>query len=65
MLQRSGYFRYDGITWRRQPDSTPAVIHVRADIDRTEMWLQPFSGLWLVRKMLHNPLGIDWEIGEE
>ena len=65
LLQRSGYFHFDGITWRLLPDSTPAVIHVRADIDRTEMWLQPFSGLWLVRKMLHNPLGIDWEIAEE
>ena len=53
---------YDGITWRRQEDSTPALIHLTADIDRTEMWLQQKEGLWLVTMMQGNPLGIDWKI---
>ncbi len=53
---------YDGITWRLQDDSTPALLHLKADIDRTEMWLQQKEGLWLVTKMQGNPLGIDWNI---
>ena len=62
MIQSQGMMIYDGITWRRQDDSTPALLHLKADIDRTEMWLQQKEGLWLVTKMQGNPLGIDWNI---
>ncbi len=62
MIQSQGMMIYDGITWRRQDDSTPALLHLKADIDRTEMWLQQKEGLWLVTRMQGNPLGIDWNI---
>ena len=62
MIQSQGKMIYDGITWRRQDDSTPALLHLKADIDRTEMWLQQKEGLWLVTRMQGNPLGIDWNI---
>ena len=62
MIHSQGMMIYDGITWRRQDDSTPALLHLKADIDRTEMWLQQKEGLWLVIRMQGNPLGIDWNI---
>ena len=64
---------YDGITWRlidrtKPPTTMPvgsptgALLHVRADIDRTEMWIAPDDSLPLVVSMKNNPLGIDWTI---
>ena len=60
-LQSQGFFRYDGITWRRIGQTSDA-IHVRADIDLTEMWISLTAPLPLVLEMRHNPLGIDWKV---
>ena len=59
-LQENGFFVYDGITWRLvdQGDS----LHVRADIDQTEMWIALKDDLPFVVEMRNNPLGIDWRI---
>ena len=59
-LQEKGFFVYDGITWRLvdQGDS----LHVRADIDQTEMWIALKDDLPFVIEMRNNPLGIDWRI---
>ena len=61
-LQEKGFFVYDGITWRLvdQGDS----LHVRADIDQTEMWIALKDDLPFVVEMRNNPLGIDWKIEE-
>ena len=61
-LQEKGFFVYDGITWRLvgQGDS----LHVRADIDQTEMWIALKGDLPFVIEMRNNPLGIDWRIEE-
>ena len=61
-LQEKGFFVYDGITWRLvdQGDS----LHVRADIDQTEMWIALKDDLPFVIEMRNNPLGIDWRIEE-
>ena len=54
-------FTYDGITWR-QIDTDGKTIHVRADIDRTEMWISTEYPLPFVVRMKGNPLGIDWTL---
>jgi hypothetical protein len=54
-------FTYDGITWR-QLDTDGKTIHVRADIDRTEMWISTEYPLLFVVRMKGNPLGIDWTL---
>ncbi|MBQ1588811.1 MAG: GH92 family glycosyl hydrolase, partial [Prevotella sp.] len=54
-------FTYDGITWR-QIDTDGKTIHVRADIDRTEMWISIEYPLLFVVRMKSNPLGIDWTL---
>ena len=54
-------FIYDEITWKYL-DETDGFYHVRADIDRTEMWIKMTNGLPIVVKMKNNPLGIDWRI---
>ncbi len=61
-LQEKGFFVYDGITWRLvdQGDS----LHVRADIDQTEMWIALKGDLPFVVEMRNNPLGINWRIEE-
>ena len=61
-LQEKGFFVYDGITWRLvdQGDS----LHVRADIDQTEMWIALKDDLPFVVEMRNNPLGINWRIEE-
>ena len=61
-LQEKGFFVYDGITWHLvdQGDS----LHVRADIDQTEMWIAFKDDLPFVIEMRNNPLGIDWRIEE-
>ena len=61
-LQEKGFFVYDGVTWRLvdQGDS----LHVRADIDQTEMWIALKDDLPFVVEMRNNPLGIDWRIEE-
>ena len=60
-LQEKGCFVYDGIIWRKV-DSQGDIIHVRADIDQTEMWISLKNDLPLVMEMRHNPLGIDWHM---
>ena len=60
-LREKGSFVYDTITWR-QVDEQGGLIHVRADIDRTEMWISTTTPLPLVMEMRHNPLGIDWKM---
>ena len=61
-LQEKGFFVYDGIIWRLvdQGDS----LHVRADIDQTEMWIALKDDLPFVVEMRNNPLGINWRIEE-
>lgn len=54
-------FTYDDITWR-QIDTDGKTIHVRADIDRTEMWISIEYPLLFVVRMKGNPLGIDWTL---
>ena len=60
-LKANGFFIYDDITWR-EIESSGDSIHVRADIDRTEMWISLKDELPLVLEMRNNPLGIDWQI---
>ncbi len=60
-LQQTGVFTYDGITWRLA-EQTAEAYHVRADVDRTEMWISRVDELPLVLEMRNNPLGIDWRI---
>ena len=62
-LQEKGSFVYDSITWRKI-DQDGSTIHVRADIDQTEMWIKDDESLPLVIEMRHSPLGIDWRILE-
>jgi hypothetical protein len=62
-LEQTGVTIYDGITWRLI-DRSDVTLHVKADIDRTEMWIKCDDNLPLVLKMRHNPLGIDWTIDE-
>ena len=60
-LKTNGSFVYDGITWRKI-DATDDAIHVRADIDRTEMWITLKGNIPLVTELRNNLLGIDWKI---
>ena len=62
-LQTQGYTVYDNITWRVVEAGD--TIHVRADIDRTEIWISLKDELPLVLEMRHNPLGIDWRLDAE
>ena len=62
-LKKKGYFVYDGITWRKR-DESDVTIHVQADVDRTEMWIQHNEEMPLVLEMRNNPLGIDWLMDE-
>ena len=59
-LKETGTFIYDGITWRMVNQGD--MIHVRADIDRTEMWIKDDEEMPLVLEIRNNPLGIDWRI---
>ena len=63
-LQQNGSFVYDCITWRKI-DQDANTIHVRADIDRTEMWISTNGDLPMVVEMKNNPLGIDWHIDKQ
>ena len=77
-LKEKGYFVYDGITWRQIKGTvlrdtisagnwiirTVPLIHVQADIDRTEMWIKFDEEMPLVLEMRNNPLGIDWLMDE-
>lgn len=60
-LMQTDKFIYDGITWRKI-DSYDKTIHVRADIDRTEMWISTEYPLPFVVRMKGNPLGVDWTL---
>lgn len=60
-LQTDGMMIYDTITWRTI-DTSDGIIHVKADIDGTEMWIDSNSSLPMVVRMRNNPLGIDWTI---
>ena len=62
-LKTKGSFVYDGITWRKK-DMSDVTIHVRADIDQTEMWIKYDEEMPLVLEMRNNPLGIDWLMDE-
>ena len=59
-MKETGTFIYDGITWRTVNQGD--MIHVRADIDRTEMWIKDDEEMPLVLEIRNNPLGIDWRI---
>ena len=60
-LREKGCSSYDGIMWR-MVDLSDNRLHVRADIDRTEMWISADGELPMVVEMRHNPLGIDWTV---
>ena len=60
-LKEKGFFVYDDITWRKVNEDD-GIFHVRADIDRTEMWISTNSWLPFVVEMRNNPLGIDWKM---
>ncbi len=60
-LMRRHRFVYDGLTWR-ELDRQAATIHVRADVDGTEMWIATDQELPFVVKMSNNKLGIDWTL---
>lgn len=62
-LQHAGSFVYDGITWRRV-DGNGQRIHVRADVDGTEMWISTIGSLPWVTRMQGNRLGIDWQMDD-
>ena len=62
-LRKNGSFVYDSITWRLV-DQSDVALHVRADIDQTEMWISLNDNLPLVIEMRNNPLGIDWKINQ-
>ena len=62
-LKQKGCFVYDGITWRLVDQGER--IHVRADIDQTEMWISNDDEMPLVLEMRNNPLGIDWQLSPE
>lgn len=69
-LQTTGAFLYDGITWRLVDHIALSafhspltnILHVRADIDGTEMWIAASATLPFVIEMRNNPLGIDWTL---
>lgn len=61
-LMADGSFVYDDITWRKVDENGKGLVHVRADIDGTEMWIATQTSLPWVIRMLNNPLGIDWTI---
>ena len=63
-LREKGYTIYDSITWRKINESD-VTIHIRADIDQTEMWIRQDDDLPLVLEMRNNPLGIDWQISSD
>ncbi len=58
-LKSTGSFVYDTLTWRLI-DETDGLLHVRADIDNTEMWIRDNTSLLLVMRMNNNQLNIDW-----
>ncbi len=60
-LRRHHRFVYDRLTWR-EVDRQERLIHVRADEDGTEMWIDSRSDLPFVVKMKNNKLGIDWTL---
>ena len=62
-LREKGFTIYDGITWRVVDQENS--IHVRADIDQTEMWIKQDDDLPFVLEMRNNPLGIDWLMDED
>ncbi len=60
-LLHEGETLYDGITWRAL-DHRNNLLHVRADVDNTEMWILTNADLpWIVRTK-GNPLQIDWTL---
>ena len=60
-LLRRHRFVYDGLTWR-EVERRKGVVHVRADVDGTEMWIATDRPLPFVIKMMKNKLGIDWTL---
>ena len=66
-LLDNGAFTYDGITWRRTGTGNNGQIHLKADVDHTEMTIEHNAALdlYLVTEMSHNPLGIDWRISKQ
>ena len=60
-IQSTGSCVYDGITWRKKGEKGN-LIHLQADIDKTEMWVQTDTPLPMIVEMRNNPLNIDWVI---
>ena len=63
-LTATGCVDYDGLTWRLV-DQDNDMLHVLADIDRTEMWIDANAPLPMVVKMKNNKLDIDWTMQYE
>lgn len=58
-LEARHQMQYDGLTWR-ELDRSDSLIHVRSDLDGSEMWIRRTPDLPLVERMQGNKLGIDW-----
>ena len=63
-IQSAGMCVYDGITWRKKGERDN-LIHLQADVDKTEMWIQTDTPLPMVVEMRNNPLEIDWVMKNE
>ena len=63
-IQSTGSCVYDGITWLKKGEKGN-LIHLQADIDKTEMWVQTDTSLPMIVEMRNNPLNIDWVIRNE
>ncbi len=63
-LKDKGFFVYNGVTYRKA-DEEGGRVHVRADIDETQMWIEMSGELPVISEMRDNPLGIDWKIEKQ
>jgi hypothetical protein len=62
-LRQQGWTVYGGWTWRVTASDTAAgTLHLKADIDDVEMWVEVKENIPLIVRMKNNPLGIDWNI---
>ena len=63
-LVEKSSFTYNGILYKRINDtsSDEGMMHVKAEIDETQMWIALSGKLPVIYEMRDNPLGIDWKI---
>ena len=62
-LVQKGSFIYNGVLYKQINDtSSEGMMHVKAEIDETQMWIALSEKLPVIYEMRDNPLGIDWKI---